>query len=90
MAPSIRLALTLPPALLGALLPAAGRAVLLVLPPGGGQRTARRNAWAGMSAAAARTRAQREADLAVSAAQARLGVPAGPRSTAPARVAGGG
>ena len=33
--------------------------------PHGGQRTARRNAWAGMSADAARGRARREAEAAL-------------------------
>ncbi len=39
--------------------------------PDGGQRVARRNAWAGMSADAARSRAQREADEALAAAARR-------------------
>jgi hypothetical protein len=42
--------------------------------PHGGQATARRNAWAGMSAGAARARARREAELAVAQAQSRLDV----------------
>ncbi len=46
-------------------------AVLLV--PHGGQHTARRNAWAGMSADAARGRDRREAELALTQASARPG-----------------
>ncbi len=42
--------------------------LLLTALPGGGQRTARRNAWAGMSADAARSRARREADAALAVA----------------------
>lgn len=38
--------------------------------PCGGQRTARRNAWAGMSADAARSRAVREAEAALREAAA--------------------
>jgi hypothetical protein len=55
------------------LVTSAGDLVLTVV-PGGGQRTARRNAWAGMSAGTARARARREADAAVAAAQQRLDV----------------
>lgn len=51
--------------------------LLLTALPGGGQRTARHNAWAGMSADAARSRARREAEaaleVAVLAAQRRAG-----------------
>ncbi len=43
---------------------------LLAVAPHGGQRTARRNAWAGMSAGAAVARARREADEALRAASA--------------------
>lgn len=75
MAPSTRLALTLPftlpLALQQAMLRAAGKATLIVLLPGGGQRMARRNAWSGMSADAARRRMQREAEIAIDAAHAR-------------------
>lgn len=39
--------------------------VFLAVVPLGGQRTARRNAWAGMSEGATRARARREADAAV-------------------------
>jgi hypothetical protein len=39
--------------------------------PHGGQRTARRNAWAGMSEGAARARARRDADAAMLAAAQR-------------------
>ena len=46
--------------------------VLTVL-PGGGQRTARRNAWTGMVADAARARAVREAEQALAAAELRHG-----------------
>lgn len=42
--------------------------LLLTALPGGGQRTARRNAWAGMAADAARTRARREAEAALEVA----------------------
>lgn len=42
--------------------------LLLIALPGGGQRTARRNAWAGMAADAARTRARREAEAALDVA----------------------
>lgn len=45
--------------------------LLLVALPTGGQRTARRNAWAGMSADAERARALREAQAAMAAAVAR-------------------
>lgn len=45
--------------------------LLLVALPGGGQRTARRNAWAGMVADAARSRAAREAEEALAAAALR-------------------
>lgn len=41
--------------------------------PEGGQRTARRNAWAAMSNNASRARDRREADAAISAAVARAG-----------------
>ena len=39
--------------------------VLLTALPHGGQRTARRNAWASMSTDAARARGRREADVAM-------------------------
>jgi hypothetical protein len=39
--------------------------------PSGGQATARRNAWAGMSAAAARGRERRQAEAALAAADVR-------------------
>lgn len=42
--------------------------LLMTALPGGGQRTARRNAWAAMSADAARARARREAGAALAAA----------------------
>ncbi len=41
------------------------RDLLLLAAPSAGQLTARRNAWAGMSENAARTRSQREADTAM-------------------------
>ena len=44
---------------------------MLTVLPDGGQLTARRNAWAGMSSDAARTRARREADLAFRVVAAR-------------------
>ena len=47
------------------------QAVLLLASPSGGQTTARRNAWAGMSADAARGRARRQAEAALAAADAR-------------------
>ena len=43
----------------------------LVLLPHGGQRSARRNAWASMSSDAVLARSRREADAAVAAAAAR-------------------
>ena len=45
--------------------------VLLTALPHGGQRTARRNAWASMSTDATVARARREADLAMDQAHAR-------------------
>jgi hypothetical protein len=42
--------------------------------PEGGQRTARRNAWAEMSTNASRARDRREADMAIAAALNRTGV----------------
>jgi len=42
--------------------------LLLTALPGGGQRTARQNAWAGMSADASRSRARREAEAALEVA----------------------
>lgn len=50
------------------------QSLLMTALPSGGQRIARRNAWAGMVADAARSRAQREAELAIAAAQARADV----------------
>ena len=55
-----------PPSLL-----ALGQAAVLAAMPQGGQRTARRNAWAGMSADAAQARNRREAEAAVRFAVAR-------------------
>ncbi len=52
---------------------ALGQAAVLAALPHGGQRIARRNAWAGMSADSARGRARREADAAVDAAARRVG-----------------
>ena len=43
----------------------------LVLLPHGGQATARRNAWSGMSADAARSRDRRQAESALAAAEHR-------------------
>jgi hypothetical protein len=43
----------------------------LVVLPHGGQRSARRNAWASMSSDAALARSRREAEVAVAAATAR-------------------
>lgn len=45
--------------------------LVLTALPHGGQRAARRNAWAGMSRDAARSRARREAQAALAAAGAR-------------------
>jgi len=45
---------------------ALARTLLLVSLPAGGQETARRNAWAGMSEGATRARSRREADAATS------------------------
>jgi hypothetical protein len=42
--------------------------LLLIALPSGGQRTARRNAWTGMSADVTRSRAVREAEAAMAAA----------------------
>ena len=42
--------------------------LLLTALPGGGQRTARQNAWAGMSVDASRSRARREAEAALEVA----------------------
>jgi hypothetical protein len=53
----------------------AARGVLAVA-PGGGQRRARRNAWAAMSDAGARARGRREAEAALALAQARAAQPA--------------
>ena len=50
------------------------QSLLMTALPSGGQRTARRNAWAGMVSDAARSRAQREADVALAAAHARAAV----------------
>jgi hypothetical protein len=47
------------------------KSLLLLALPAGGQQTARRNAWAGMSADSARARARREADAALEASAAR-------------------
>ena len=48
--------------------PSSLQVLLMTALPHGGQRTARRNAWAGMSADAARGRARREAEAALAAA----------------------
>lgn len=50
------------------------QSLLMTALPSGGQRTARRNAWAGMVADASRSRARRDADLALAAADARAAV----------------
>lgn len=50
------------------------QSLLMTALPSGGQRAARRNAWAGMVADAARSRAQREAEVALAAAHARAAV----------------
>jgi hypothetical protein len=47
------------------------QALLLLALPAGGQATARRNAWAGMSADAARSRERRQAEAALAAADVR-------------------
>ena len=47
--------------------------LVLTALPAGGQRTARRNAWAGRSYDAARSRARREAEAALAAAAVRSG-----------------
>ena len=47
------------------------QALLLLALPAGGQATARRNAWAGMSADAARGRERRQAETALAAADVR-------------------
>ena len=57
------------------------QALVLAVLPHGGQHTARRNAWAGMSSDAARGRARREADAAVAlAVAAAAGAPADRRA----------
>ena len=45
--------------------------LLMLAAPGGGQTTARRNAWAGMSADSARGRERRQAEAALAAADVR-------------------
>lgn len=45
--------------------------LVLALLPEGGQRTARRNAWSGMAADVARSRATQEAEAALAAAALR-------------------
>lgn len=57
------------------------QALLMTALPAGGQRTARRNAWAGMVSDAARSRAQREADAALAAAHEIAAARAGVRRT---------
>ena len=47
------------------------QALVLLVVPAGGQGTARRNAWAGMSADAARGRERRQAEAALAAADVR-------------------
>ncbi len=51
--------------------PASFSSLLLLALPAGGQATARRNAWAGMSADAARARQRRQAEAALAAADVR-------------------
>lgn len=50
------------------LIPPIVQDLLLTALPGGGQRTARRNAWAGMSADASRSRSRLEAEAALEVA----------------------
>lgn len=50
------------------LIPTTVQDLLLLAVPGGGQRTARHNAWAGMSADSARSRARCEAEAALEVA----------------------
>lgn len=52
-------------------LPTLLQTLLTTTLPAGGQRTARRNAWAGMSDDAVRARARREAEAALEAAARR-------------------
>ena len=47
------------------------KTLFLLALPSGGQQVARRNAWAGMSADSARSRARREADFALASSAAR-------------------
>ena len=47
------------------------QSLVMAVVPHGGQRSARRNAWASMSSDAVRARARREADLAMSRAESR-------------------
>jgi hypothetical protein len=49
------------------------KTLFLLALPAGGQQAARRNAWAGMSADSARSRARREADTALARSIARRG-----------------
>jgi hypothetical protein len=51
------------------------QAALLAAAPFGGQHTARRNAWAAMSADAARGRARRDAEAAMGLAELRAHAP---------------
>lgn len=61
---------------LGPAIVALGQAAALALLPDGAQRTARRNAWAGMSADSTRGRARREGEAALEAAVRRASAPA--------------
>lgn len=54
--------------------------ILLTAIPHGGQRTARRNAWASMSTDASRARGRREADAAFAQSAFRAQALSGPRS----------
>ena len=56
--------------------------LLSVALPSGGQTTARRNAWAGMSASASSGRDRRQAEAAIDAAELRALLQTGRRGTA--------
>jgi hypothetical protein len=57
------------------------RALVMLALPSGGQAVARRNAWAGMSADAARGRDRRQAESALAAADVRAYAQRGARDT---------
>jgi len=60
--------------------PVVARSLYLLAQPHGGQRSARQNAWAGMSANAARSRARAEAEDAMATAVLRSRAGGSPRT----------